>query len=277
MKKLVIESVQIIAGTFLMACSTALFLLPNHLSSGGFVGIATITYYWFNWSVGTVIMILNIPLFIVSFIKLGKSFFIKAIIGTGLISIFIDLLSKYDSVTQDKLLACIYGGILSGLGIALIFKANASTGGTDLSAKIIKEFKPKFKVGELLITIDAAIILLNMIAFRKIEIGLYSGVAIFVTSKILDIYLEGIHFAKTMYIISEKTKEIASAVNIQIARGVTGIYAKGIYNDEDKMILLCVIGKRQIPNVKELVYNIDEKAFLIIGDAREVVGKGFKE
>lgn len=275
-KKILKESIFIIIGCFLIAAGTSQFLLPNQLSSGGFAGIATITYYLFNIPVGTFMIILNIPLFILTFIKVGKEVAIKGICGTVILSIFIDLLEKFNPLTEDRFLACIYGGILSGLGTAIVLKASASTGGTDLLTYIIKAFKPHFRTSNLIVFIDIGIIILNVLFFKEVEVGLYSAIAIYLMGKMIDIVFEGVYFTKTLFIVSDKYEEIATEIGKNIERGSTGIYAKGMYTNEDKMMLWCVASRGEVVKIQQIVQSIDKRAFIVISNAREAWGKGFK-
>ena len=275
-KRILKESTYIIIGCFFMAAGTSLFLLPNQLSSGGFAGIATITYYLFNIPLGTFMLILNIPLFILTIIKVGKGVAIKGIVGTILLSLFIDLLEKFDPLTEDRFLACIYGGILTGIGTAIVLKANASTGGTDLLTYIIRAFKPNYRASNLIVIIDTGIIIMNVIFFKEIEIGLYSAIAIYIMGKMIDIVFEGIYFTKTMFIVSDKYEEIAEEIGKNIDRGSTGIYAKGMYTNEEKIMLWCVASRGEVVKIKQIVRDIDKRAFIVISSAREAWGKGFK-
>lgn len=276
-KKLIIEVIQIACGTALMAMATSFFLLPNQLSSGGFSGISTILYYLFQFPMGTSILLLNIPLFILSIFKNGKKFFIKALIGTALLSIFIDVFDKYSPLTSDRLLACIYGGILIGIGTAIILRSNASTGGSDLLAQIVRKYKTHFRTGSLITGLDIFIVALNVIFFKEIEIGLYSAITIYIMGKVIDIFFEGIYFTKLMYIISEKHEEISKKIQEEAGRGATGLYAKGLYKNEEKMVLLCAVSRNEVSQIKRIAKQIDDKAFIMITNAREVVGKGFKK
>jgi uncharacterized membrane-anchored protein YitT (DUF2179 family) len=277
MKKKIIELIQIIIGTFFIAMSVSLFLLPNQLSSGGFTGIATITYYLLKLPMGLVILLLNIPLFILAYIKKGREFFAKGIIGTIFLSVFIDILDKYPVLTNDKLLASIYGGIIAGLGTSITLKANASTGGTDMMVYVIREYKPNLRTGNLMVIIDTIIIILNIIFFKNIEVGLYSTIAIFIMGKMVDIVFEGINFTKLIYIISDKYLDISNEIIIELERGITGIYAKGMYTNDDKMMLLCVASRNQAMKIKEISKKIDPNSFVIISNAREAYGLGFKK
>lgn len=271
-----IDIIQIIVGTALMASGTAFFLLPNKLSTGGFSGIATIFYYFLNFNMGITILVLNIPLFILACFKIGIKFLSKAIIGTTLLSVFIDVFTRFGVVTDDRLLACIYGGLITGVGTAIVLKVNASTGGSDLLATIIKKIKPHFSTGNLIVIIDTTIVLLNVIFFRQLEIALYSAIAIYLMGKAIDIFLEGIHFAKMIYIISEKNEDISRKINKEIGRGTTLLYGKGMYKGEEKNVLLCVAARNEVGQINQIITKIDKHAFTIISNAREVIGKGFK-
>lgn len=221
MKRKLIDFICMLSGSILMAISVNFFLLPNQLSSGGFSGIATILYYFYSWSVGTVIFILNIPLFIWSFFKLGRIFIIKTIITIIIYSAFLNFFEGRFIITHDKLLASIYGGVCLGLGMSLNLKAGSSSGGTDILANIIKSNKNTFDLSELILIIDTIIIISNVIIFRNLEIALYSMLAIYISTKVIDIIFEGIYFSKAIYIISDKSKEISQHIMKEIERGVT--------------------------------------------------------
>ena len=276
-KEFLIDMIYLTLGCAIMAIGTAVFLLPNQLSTGGFTGIATIFYYLFHFPMGTVILTLNIPFFILAFFKIGKKLVIKSIIGTSLLSIFIDLFEKIPTLTNDRLLACIYGGIFIGFGLALVLKANASTGGTDLITYIARAYKPYMKTSSIIVVVDVIIIGLNVIFFKKVEIGLYSAISIYLMGKMIDIVFEGINFTKMVYIISQKYEEISKEIDNQLQRGSTGIYAKGMYTNTDKMMLMCVGARNEVARMKQIATQIDPKAFIIINNAREAWGKGFKE
>ena len=270
------QIVLIILGCAFASFGTACFLLPNHLSSGGFAGIATIVYYFFNIPMGTTILILNIPLFIWGYFKVGWKFVVKTIFATALYSKFIDYFEMINLNISDNFLSSIYGGIFVGLGLALVFKTNTSTGGTDLIAHIVQNYKINMKMSNIIVIIDAIIVLANLIAFRNIEIGLYSAIAIFIIGKMIDIVFEGINFCKIIYIISDKYDEIISILNIKLRKGATKIYGKGSYSDKDKVIIMCVTKRRDIEQIKSISKKVDSNSFIIIADAREVYGLGFK-
>ena len=257
LKKTILEILGTIVGALILAIAISLFLLPNKLSSGGVSGIATIIYYLFKLPMGTSIILINIPLFLISILKIGKTFFVKSMIGTISLSIFIDILDKFEPLTHDRFLACIYGGIIMGV--------------------IAKIYRPTIKVGEIIFLIDIVIVTSNMIFLNEIEIGLYSAIAIYLMGKIIDILFEGIYFTKLIYIISDKTEEIAKEIGKNIGRGTTGIYGKGMFTNEDKLILMCAVTRKDIASVIQIITEIDKRSFVIVTNSREVWGLGFKK
>ena len=275
-KKIVIEIIGTIVGSLVMAFGVAQFLLPNQLSSGGISGVATITYYLFNIPMGTMILLINIPLFLFSMFKIGKTFFIKSLIGTVSLSVFIDILDKFKPLTEDRFLACVYGGIIIGLGTAILLKVNSSTGGSDLISYIAKKYNPTIKSGNTILLIDAVIVTLNMLLFKEIEIGLYSAIAIYLMGKIIDIVFEGVYFTKLLLIVSNESEKIAKEIGEKVQRGVTGLYGKGLYTNENKIVLMCAASRRDIGKIKLIARSIDQKSFIIVTNSREVVGLGFK-
>lgn len=276
-KSFFITSIGLLVGSFIMACSTAFFLLPNKLSTGGFSGLSTIVYYLFHVPVGTAMIILNVPLFFIAFFRVGRKFIIKSVAGTFFLSLFINVLERFPAVTTDKFLACIYGGIIMGIGTAIILKVSGSTGGSDLLSYVVRSFNDKFRSGDLIIAIDTVIIVISILVFKEIEIGLYSAIAIYLMGKMIDIVFEGVNFTKVMFIVSDKYEEIARIVGEDVKRGSTGIYAKGMHSNENKMMLFCAGARNEIIHIKRIATSIDNKAFIVIFNARETVGKGFEK
>lgn len=276
MKKVVLAYIGIAIGALLMAIGISLFLVPNELSTGGFSGISLITYYLFKFPLGTTMLILNIPLLIIAFFKIGKELFFRSIYGTVLLATFVDWLARLKPLTQDRFLACIYGGILVGIGTAVILKLNGSTGGSDLLSYVIKEFRPQYRSSSLILIIDFIIITVNVFVFKTIEVGLYSTIAIYLMGKMIDIIFEGANFAKVILIISPKYKEIAKQIGDEVRRGSTGIVSRGMYTSEEKMTLLCVGSRTESYVIENIAKKIDRSSFIIIINAREVLGKGFK-
>ena len=275
LKNFFIDSIWTIIGAAIMAAGVSFFLHPNQLSSGGFSGIATITYYLFNFPMGITIITLNAPLFLFAIYKLGKGFFIKSIFGTVSLSVFIDLFNMLKPLTQDRFLACIYGGIITGLGSAIILKGHSSTGGSELVGNIIKGFKKNVRISNIIMIIDIVVVTLNVIFFKEIEVGLYSAIAIYLMGKIIDIVFEGIYFTKLILIISDKNAEIAKRIGNEVKRGTTGLYGKGMYTDRKKLILMCAVSRGDVSKVKDIARKVDSNCFMIVTNSREVIGQGF--
>lgn len=276
-KVFLMDLLKMTIGTAIMAIGTEQFLLPSQLSTGGFSGIGTVIYYITGISVGTTMFVLNIPLFILAYFKVGRKFFIKAVLGTLLLSYFLNIFQHVEPVTTDRFLAFLYGSVIVGIGTAIVLKANGSTGGTELVANVIKSYKPHIKTGTLIVIFDTIIVAANTIFFRKIEIALYSALAIYILGKILDVFFEGIDFAKMLIIISPKWEEISHKIAQELRRGTTAIYGKGMYRQEEKHVLLCVMSRAEIIEARRIIDEIDPSAFIIITNAREVYGEGFKE
>lgn len=275
--KYIKEYVYLVVGAFILAFSTANILLPNQLSTGGFSGIATIFYYLFKFPMGLTIVVLNIPLCLIAFFKINKRLFFKSIIGMFLLSFFIDRLELLGSITEDRFLACVYGGIIAGVGTAIILKAGASTGGTDLLSYVIRSFNNKYRSSRVILIADTIIIIMNVIFFKEIEIGLYSVIAIYLMGKLIDIVFEGFYFTKIIFIISDYHNEIAKVVGERVKRGSTGIYSRGMYSKGEKVMLFCVASRKEVSEIKNIVKEIDKNAFIVTTDAMETLGKGFTE
>ena len=267
---------KIIAGCIIMAIGTSMFLLPNKLSTGGFTGIATIVYYLFKIPLGTFTFLINIPILIFTFYRLGKKIVINSIIGSVVYSIFIDILDKFPPFTYDGFLACIYGGIFLGIGTGIVLNAKATTGGTELVSNLIQTYNINYRTSSLIMIIDSSIVLLNVLILKEIEIGLYSAIAIILMGKVIDIIVEGTNFSKLIFIISEKNDKISKDIGVYINRGSTGIYGKGMFEDKERLILMCAAGRGDVIKIKQIVQENDKNAFIIITNAREVLGKGFK-
>lgn len=275
-KRYFIEYSELLLGSAIMSIGIALFLLPNQLSSGGFSGIATVLYYLINLPIGTIVLILNIPLFIIAFFRIGKEFFVKALVGTGSISLFLNFLERFEPITDDRFLACIYGGIIIGIGTALVLRSKGSTGGTELLTNIIASYKPSLRLSSMIVILDIVVVAVNVIFFKEIEIGLYSAIAIYISGQMLDIFFEGINFTKVLLIVSDKHEEISKRVANDVERGVTGLYGKGMYTGTDKTVLFCVTSRREVSKIRLIIKEIDPQSFMVITNAREAFGKGFK-
>jgi uncharacterized membrane-anchored protein YitT (DUF2179 family) len=224
---------------------------------------------------GSVIIAINVPLFLIAIFKLGKRFFFKSLIGTFSLSIFIDILDRLEPLTQDKFLACIYGGIITGLGSAIILKSHSSTGGSELISNILKKIRPNIRMSYVIMIFDTIVVTLNTIFLKQIEIGLYSAIAIYLMGKIIDIVFEGIYFTKLIIIVSDKNEQISKEIGEIVRRGTTGLYGKGMYTNSEKLVLMCAASRGDVAKVKVVAKKIDPKSFIVITNSREVVGLGF--
>lgn len=276
LNKIIKEYILITLGCISMAMGVAWFLLPNEISTGGFSGIATIVYYLFEFPLGTTILILNIPLLLIAYFRISKQLFFRSIYGTVVFSALIDIFDQIVPLTYDRFLGCIYGGVLMGIGTAIILKFRASTGGSDLLSYVIRSYKPQYRSSNLILITDTIIITINVFFFKAIEVGLYSAIAIFLMGKMIDLIFEGVNFTKVVLIISPKYEEIAEKIGKDVNRGSTGVYAKGMYTNEEKMMLLCVGSRTESYEIEQIAKNVDRTSFIIILNAREVLGKGFK-
>ncbi|MFC1731575.1 YitT family protein [candidate division KSB1 bacterium] len=287
-KKWFISYSLIILGSFIMAVGFVYFISPNKIIPGGVYGISIIIHYltkgMFSFApnglpIGIMGLILNIPLTIIGIKILGPRFGVKTIIGFVFTSIFIDGLTFFwgeePLVENDVLLSSIFGGVLVGVGLALIFKSKATSGGSDIIAMILAKYT-KLPLGQLLIYVDSVIVLFGLLAFGDWKIPLYSWLVIFITGKVIDNILHGISYDKTLLIISEKYKEIGNKIIVDLNRGGTYLQGKGMYNETDKMIIFTVVTRRELAILEEYIHEIDPNAFVTVMNANEILGAGFK-
>jgi len=277
-----------ILGSLIMASGYVFFITPNKIVPGGVYGIAIIIHYLtkglFSFAreglpVGMVGLILNIPLTILGIRILGPRFGVKTILGFVFTSVFIDLITalwgETPLVEKDVLLSSIFGGVLIGFGLGLIFRSKATSGGSDIIAMIMAKYT-RLPVGQLLIIIDSIIVLFGLIAFGDWKIPLYSWIVIFITGKVIDVVLEGISYDKTLFIISDKHQEIREKIIRDLNRGGTMFKGQGMYNYADKTILFTVVNRRELAILEDHINSIDPDAFLTVIDANEILGHGFK-
>jgi len=275
--KIFIDYSAITIGSLFVALSLNLFLVPNKIAAGGISGIATVIYYISNHKlpIGMTMLALNLPIFIMGVKTIGAHFGIKSIYGTIVLSVITDALSFLQPLTYDRLLASIFGGILMGLGLAVVLLYGATTGGTDMLARILHKFIPSFSIGQILLGLDISVIILASAVFRNYELGLYAILTLYVCSKVIDAVLEGVNFAKALIIISDKSEIIADKILKELDRGVTSLDGVGMYTKNKKNILLCVVKRQEVTKLKSLIKEIDADAFVILADVREVLGEGF--
>lgn len=266
-----------IAGGILVGMGEVWLLIPLKLTTGGFNGIGMLLYYLLNIPVSVVSICLNLPLFLVSFKMLGKSYSLRTLLSMLSLSLTLQIGTNWTPLTNDMFLASVFGGLVVGIGIAVAIKGESTTGGTDLLAKIIQSKNRHLNLGELILIIDGLIIAIAAFTFESIEIALYSGIAVFVMSKVMDFILDGGKYAKAVFVISEKTEKISEYIMQDIKRGVTYINGKGAYSGENRNILFCVANKREIPKIKDRIMELDDKAFVIVTTVSEAIGQGFEK
>ena len=267
----------LVIGSMLVGISVGFVLIPLKLTTGGFSGIATILYYLFKLPPEIGLILLNIPVFLITWKVLGFKYGFRSMIGMLFCSFGIKIGEMMGSLTSDFMLAALFGGLLSGIGIALTYRAGGSTGGTDLIARLVYHYKPYMNMGEILLFVDGITIAILSFTFHSVEIALYSIVATFVTTKLIDVILEGANYAKAVFIITDKADEISVFLHAVVDKTATKIDAIGTYSNTEKQVLLCVVNKKDIPTVKDGIRTIDPKAFTIVTTVTEAIGEGFKE
>ncbi|QCR33635.1 YitT family protein [Lysinibacillus sp. SGAir0095] len=273
-KDIIQEYIYVLLGAAVIAFGFNAFLFPNQVASGGVSGISTILNGLFGWNAGIVQYAFNIPLFVAGVFVLGKNFGLKSFVGTLALPFFVIVFANMGALTTNALLAALFGGIIVGLGIGFVFKGNASTGGTDLLAQIITKYTG-LTLGTSVLLIDGIIAISAALVF-DLEKGLYALIGLFVTTKTIDIVQLGFSQSKMVYIISNKQDEIRDAIYADIDRGVTKVPAFGGYTGEERLMLMVVVYQSEFTKLKQIIKTVDPTAFVIVSDAYEVLGEGFK-
>ena len=251
---------------------------PNNIAYGGFTGVAQMIHAFLGFpSIGVLVFSMNVPLFLVGWKLLGGSLLVSSLYAMTVSSLFIDLLARlYAFQPMDPLLACIYGGLLLGVSLGIILGQGASTGGTDLLARLLKLPLPWLPMGKLLLGLDLGVICASALVFRSLNTALYGLVALYISTMVMDMVLYGLDTAKVAYIITDQTQPVVDTLTHQLERGVTILHGQGAWSGEEKKVLMCAFKQRQIVAVKQAVKELDPDAFLIVCDAHEVLGLGFR-
>jgi uncharacterized membrane-anchored protein YitT (DUF2179 family) len=278
-KDLFKKVVLIILGCFILSVALNLFIIPTKLLSGGISGIALMLQYIFNFSMGLTILILNIPLIILSILKINRKFTIFTILGTIALSLFLIITTPLNNVLAPveesyRLLYCIYGGVLSGIGLGIVFANEGSTGGLDIIAIYAKK-KHDMDIGIVSFAINFLIVVVGSVLFN-FKVGLYTLIVMYITSVVMEKVINGLSRRKMLLIVSEKEKEVSSAIMNNFNRGLTILYGEGAYTNHRKNVMYCVVPLRQLPRIKRVIKVIDQQAFISIIDIAEVQGNGFK-
>jgi len=278
-KKWFISYTLIIIGAFIMASGFVLFITPYKIVPGGVYGISIVLHHLFGTPVGLIALCFDIPLTLIGIKILGPRFGVKTVVGFVFTAVFVDSLTylwgEQPLVENDALLSSIFGGVMVGLGLGLIFKAKATSGGSDIVAMIIAKYT-RLPLGQLMILVDSAIVFVGFAAFQDWKIPLYSLIVIFITGKVIDVVLEGISYDKTLFIISEKAEEIRNKIIVDLNRGGTFIQGKGMYNGKDRTIIYTVVNRREVAMLQEFIHKADPGAFMTVINANEIIGEGFK-
>lgn len=275
--KFLIDGGAYILGGAVYAFSINAFTLPNNIAPGGATGLATLVHYLFGTPVGIVMILINIPLFFLGARKIGAVFIARTIVATLIQSFAIDIFAAFvPGYKGDMLLAALYGGVISGVGLSIVYLRGATTGGSDLLAQILNRQFRHISLGKFLAAIDFLIILAAALVFKSIDSALYSLITIFTMTVIVDKVLYGLDTGKVIMVFSPKNEEIAKEVMMSIKRGVTLISSRGAYSSRQGEMLLCAVRRVEVYHVRDIIYTIDPNAFIIVGVASEIVGQGFK-
>lgn len=267
----------ILAGCAVFSFGFSFFLAPNSLNTGGITGLAMVLEHTLDFgTVGLYSALINLPLFIFAGVRIGKKFFIGSLIGMLASSLFIDLFAAIFPVFDtEPLLATLYGGLLCGAGLGLVFMTGASTGGSDIIVRLLKMRMQHVPIGTINISFDAIVVILTGIAFRDISKALYSGVVIFITGQVIDAVVYRFDYSKVVMVISPEYAKIAQIIGTRLDRGATFLDAQGSYSGRDTKVVFTVVKRRQVAELKALVVEIDPDAFIVVQEAHQVLGEGF--
>ncbi|MBH0230898.1 YitT family protein [Halobacillus yeomjeoni] len=269
-----IEYSLVILGSFFVALAFNVFLLPNNIASGGVAGISTITKAVFDWEPGVVQWVLNIPLFIIGVVILGKNFGLKSFVGTIVLPLFVLLTNDIDAATDNSLLGAIFGGMGVGLGLGIVFRGRASTGGIDLAAQVVHKFT-HLPLGISVALLDGMIVVTSALVF-SLEEGLYALIGLFATSRTIDFVQVGFNTSKNVMIITEYVEDVRDSIFEEIDRGVTVLSGAGGYTERERRVVMCVVQQNEFIKLTQTVKMVDPGAFVIAMNATEVLGEGFK-
>lgn len=274
-KEFLIDTFIFVLGGILYSIAINCFLSKNNILNGGFTGIATILNYLFDLPIGTVIFIMNIPLFLIAFKKLGARFVLRTVWATLINSTFIDLGVLLPVYQNDLLLSSLFGGALVGLALGIIFIRNATTGGVDIIAKLVKLHFPHISIGRSILFFDAFVVVLGGIIYKNFESMLYASVVIFVSAQVLDYVIFGVSRGAMILIISEQSEKLCNMILSDLDRGVTILKAQGGYSKQDKDVLLCACFDNQTHKLIKKIKSADENAFFIVTQSKQILGNGF--
>ena len=274
--KTILWIAKIILGCTLFSAGFAFFLEPNHVNAGGITGLAMIVVHLLGFgTVGTLTLLINLPLFIVSGIKIGKKFFVGSLVGLLISSVMLDAFALLPHPEIEPLVAGLYGGLICGGGLGIVFGAGASTGGSDIVVRLLKLKYQNVPIGTISMVFDAVVVVLTGLVFWDISKALYSGVTVFVCGQVIDAVVYRFDYSKVALIISKEHEKIAQQIDRRLERGATYINGQGSYSQKDIKIVLSVVKKQQVAELKRLVMETDPDAFVVVQEAHQVLGEGF--
>lgn len=274
--KNLLKYIMIILGSAILSLGLCLFLVPLKIAPGGVSGLSTVLHYVTGVPVGALILIINIPIFIFGAINFNRRFILISLFGMLLLSFFTSIFENFKPITNDVILASVFGGAFSGVGAGLVFRYGATTGGTDIVVMLLKKRFRNFSTGNFVAIVDAVVVTLAGLVFKTWETVLYSTLSLIVASYMVDAIVEGVDYAKSVLIISEKAEEISKGIFESLQRGTTCLSGISHYTGREKHTLLCVVRRFEISRLKKIVYETDKDAFVIVTDTKEVLGRGFK-
>ncbi len=267
-----------VIGSTLFALGFALFLVPNNINTGGVSGLAMIVRELLGFgSVGAITMAINIPLFLLGGAKIGKRFFWGSLVGMVVSSVMIDVFGYIPVSPSETMIGALYGGVLCGAGLGMVFVAGASTGGSDIMVRLLKKKYRNVPIGRISIIFDATVVLLTGLVFQDISKALYSGIVVFVCGQVIDAVVYRFDYSRVALIISKEHEAIVKAIDRKLERGATYLHGAGSYTKQDMEVVLTVVRKGQLAELKELVMNVDPNAFVIVQEAHQVLGDGFSD
>ena len=268
--------VNTVVGSFVFALGFALFLAPNDLNPGGISGLSQIVVELLDFgSVGSLSILINLPLFLLGGIKIGKRFFAGSLIGMVFSSIMIDLLAGYGVYGVEPLISALYGGVVCGLGLGVVFMAGTSTGGSDILVRLLKLRYRNVPIGQISMSFDAIIVVLTGLVFRDVSKALYTGVAVFICGKVIDAVVYRFDYSQVALIITREHQEIARQIGLKLDRGATFLHGEGSFSGMPTKVVLTAVKRRQVAELKELVTRVDPNAFIVVQEAHQVLGEGF--
>lgn len=275
--KILIDIIYFVVGAAIYSIAVNMFISPNGISPGGFTGVATVINYITHIPTGIMLFVFNIPVLILGYIKLGGIFIIKTSFVTALVSFCLDLSARLlPPLKTDGILASLFGGILMGLGLSLVLLRGATTGGVDIIAKLVNQKYRHLSVGKIILMADGFVILLTALVYKNAESALYSIVAIYASTRIMDVLLYGADKGKIIYIVTNKADLICHEINNTVGRGVTRLSVVGGYTGENRTMLMCTVRAHEAAAVHDAVRQHDERAFIVVSDAGEIIGEGFR-